>query len=134
MPATTTKRVAPKKKVVNKFVIDCELPAADGFLDVAEFEKFLHDRIKVDGKAGNIQGKIQIAREKSKLNVNAECEFSKRYLKYLTKKFLKAQGLRDWLRVVANNKTSYEVWWRIVYLSCAQIRYYNISNDEQEQE
>lgn len=66
MPAT--KRVGPsKKKTTAKFVIDCELPAADGFLDVAEFEKFLHDRIKVDGKAGNLQGKIQIAREKSKV-------------------------------------------------------------------
>lgn len=32
-----------------------------------------------------------------------------RYLKYLTKKFLKKNQLRDYVRVVANNKVSYEL-------------------------
>ena len=32
-----------------------------------------------------------------------------RYLKYLTKKFLKKNNLRDYIRVVANTKTSYEL-------------------------
>ena len=35
--------------------------------------------------------------------------FCFRYLKYLTKKFLKKNQLRDYIRVVANNKTSYEL-------------------------
>ena len=39
-----------------------------------------------------------------------------RYLKYLTKKYLKKNNLRDWLRVVANSKTSYE------------LRYFNVSS------
>ena len=45
----------------------------------------------------------------SKVYVQAEAPFSKRYLKYLTKKFLKKKQLRDWLRVVANNKSTYEL-------------------------
>ena len=40
-----------------------------------------------------------------------------RYLKYLTKKYLKKNNLRDWLRVVANTKTSYE------------LRYFNVRFD-----
>ena len=45
-----------------------------------------------------------------------------RYLKYLTKKYLKKQQLRDYLHVVANNtmKNTYE------------LRYFNINADEAE--
>lgn len=43
-----------------------------------------------------------------------------RYLKYLTKKYLKKNNLRDWLRVVANTKESYE------------LRYFQINQDEEE--
>ncbi len=48
--------------------------------------------------------------------------FSKRYLKFLTKKYLKKNNLRDWLRVVASAKDSYE------------LRYFQINNDEEEEE
>ena len=42
-----------------------------------------------------------------RIEVVAHQEFSGRYLKYLTKKFLKKQQLRDWLRVVSTNKGEY---------------------------
>ena len=45
-----------------------------------------------------------------------------RYLKYLTKKYLKKNNLRDWLRVVASDKDSYE------------LRYFQINNEEEEDE
>ena len=48
--------------------------------------------------------------------------FSGRYLKYLTKKFLKKQQLRDWLRVVSTSKGVYE------------LRFFNVVNDEGEDE
>jgi large subunit ribosomal protein L22e len=92
-----------------KFSIDCRDPVDDKVLDVASFEKFLHDKIKVNGKAGELGTKITIAREKSKILVNAEAPFSKRYLKYLTKKYLKKEQLRDYLRVVASSKLAFEL-------------------------
>jgi hypothetical protein len=49
-----------------------------------------------------------------RLTVTANIPFSKRYLKYLTKKFLKKNSLRDYLRVVASSKDVYE------------LRFYNI--------
>ena len=45
-----------------------------------------------------------------------------RYLKYLTKKYLKKNNLRDWLRVVASTKDSYE------------LRYFQINNEESDNE
>lgn len=45
-----------------------------------------------------------------------------RYLKYLTKKYLKKNNLRDWLRVVASDKETYE------------LRYFQISQDDEESE
>ena len=110
------------------------MPLQDGLLQAGgeQFEKFLNDKIKVGGKTGNLAGKVsprprpcarggaqvppqvEIKREKSKIYVEAEMPFSKRYLKYLTKKFLKKQGLRDFLHVVASSKNMYD------------LRYFNI--------
>lgn len=52
------------KKQTVKFVIDCFIPVEDRVLDPASFEKFLHDRIKVNGKAGQLGDAITISREK----------------------------------------------------------------------
>ena len=38
------------KKKTQTFVIDCTKPVEDKIMDIASFEKFLLDRIKVDGK------------------------------------------------------------------------------------
>ncbi|EMS45968.1 60S ribosomal protein L22-2 [Triticum urartu] len=47
-----------------------------------------------------------------------------RYLKYLTKKYLKKHNVRDWLRVISSNKD------RSVY----ELRYFNIAENEGEEE
>ena len=39
----------------------------------------MNERIKVDGKTGRLAGKIAIARDGAKINVNTEIKFSKRY-------------------------------------------------------
>jgi large subunit ribosomal protein L22e len=79
-----------------KFTVDCKVPVADSVLDPANFEKFLHDRIKVNGKAGDLGEVVTISREGAKLVVTAQLPFSKRYLKYLTKKYLKKQSCAWW--------------------------------------
>eukprot|EP01036_Dinobryon_divergens_P033088 gene33088-42802_t len=109
MPAAAkpTKRVG--KKSTAKFVIDCWQPVEDKVLDPSAFEKFLSDRIKVNGKAGKLDGKVSISRDKAKIVLNVELPFSKRYLKYLTKKYLKKQQLRDFLHVIATSKGTYEL-------------------------
>merc|ERR1712113_1280046 len=116
------KKVAQKgKKQMLKFTVDCQQPSDDNIIEAKELEKFLQNRIKVEGKTGNLGEKVTVARDKAKINVTAEAPFSKRYLKYLSKKYLKAQQLRGFLRVVAPNKISYE------------LRYFNINEDNDEE-
>jgi len=52
------------------------------------------------------------------LTVQANIPFSKRYLKYLTKKYLKKSGTRDWLRIIASSKDNYLLqFYNIAYVS-----------------
>lgn len=88
---------------------------------MAQFEKYLHDHIKIKGKTGQLaQSNVVLTRDRTKLTVAspAEIDFSKRQLKYLSKRYLKKQQLKDFLRVVAASKNSYEM------------RYYNITAGE----
>ena len=121
--ASTTKpvvgkggKIAPK----HKFIIDYARPVSDQIFDTAAFEKFLHDHIKVDGKEGNLGDKVKITKsmpvslcrrieradfgwhyaDDQRLVLTSQIPFSKRYLKYLTKKFLKKSTLRDFIRYV----------------------------------
>ncbi|EKX39684.1 large subunit ribosomal protein L22e, cytoplasmic [Guillardia theta CCMP2712] len=109
---------ASKKKQGHKFVIDCTTAETDSILDTSQFEKYLKEKIKVDGKAGNLGDTVAISRDKSKIVVTAEGLFSKRYLKYLSKKFLKKLQMRDFLRIVSTNKSTYE------------LKYYNIQEND----
>ena len=55
MVAPTKKPAAPAgkgKKKSQTFVIDCTKPVEDKIMDIASFEKFLLDKIKVNGKTG----------------------------------------------------------------------------------
>ncbi|GAB5368130.1 hypothetical protein AAMO2058_001291700 [Amorphochlora amoebiformis] len=88
------------------------------------FTKYLHDRIKVKGKTGNLGDDVKIDNtSESSVEVVAKAPFSKRYLKYLTKRFLKGQSLRDYIRVIASNtqKNAYE------------LKYFNVHNEEEEE-
>ena len=104
-----------------KYTINCAQPVSDKIFDISAFEKFLHDRIKVEGRTGNLGDAVSISQVGGdKIEVVAHIEFSGRYLKYLTKKFLKKQQLRDWLRVVSTSKGVYE------------LRFFNIMQDQEE--
>ncbi|GAA5880900.1 hypothetical protein JCM8547_007990 [Rhodosporidiobolus lusitaniae] len=113
-----------KKSVVktapHKFVIDYSGPANDKIFDAAAYEKFLVDHIKVEGKTGQLGEDVKLQREAAgKLSVTSTIPFSKRYLKYLTKKFLKKHQMREWLRVVATSKDTYT------------LKFYNLSFDQE---
>jgi len=113
-----------KKKGGTKFIIDCTLPAEDQLFNSSDFEKFLKERIKINGKTGNLSGALTLERgdKQSKIVVNANVAFSKRYLKYLTKKYLKKNLLRDTLRVISTSRDGYE------------LRYFQIGNEADEDE
>ncbi|KAB0405193.1 hypothetical protein E2I00_012426 [Balaenoptera physalus] len=125
------KKDTKPKKSTWTFNLDLTHPVEDGSFDSGNFgtfpseyigfsslEQFLWGRVKVNGKTGNLGNVVHIERFRNKITVVSEKQFSKRYLNYLTKKYLKKNNLRDWLRVVASDKETYE------------LRYFQISQDE----
>eukprot|EP00918_Siedleckia_nematoides_P061942 GHVU01135140.1.p1 GENE.GHVU01135140.1~~GHVU01135140.1.p1 ORF type:complete len:153 (-),score=38.52 GHVU01135140.1:89-523(-) len=121
-PKGKGKSKGKKRKAMLKFHIECKYPVEDGIMDVKTFDKFLHERIKVNKKLNNLKDINIELTNKSRLTVNSDIPFSKRYLKYLTKKYLKKHNLRDWLRVVSSAKDTYE------------LRYFQINNEEDEED
>ncbi|KAK7207875.1 ribosomal protein L22e [Myxozyma melibiosi] len=117
-PAKSSKKAS---KTASKYVVDFSNAAT--IFDKEGFVTFLNNKIKVDGRTGNLGDLISVEKEgDSKVAVVAHTEFSGRYLKYLTKKYLKKTNVRDWLRVVSVSKGVYE------------LRYFNVvvSDDEDE--
>lgn len=128
-----TKAAAPKavKKIVagkkggkkNKklrFEIDCTVPTTDGVMDSSSFEKFLAEHIKVNGKIGNLADQVMVRRHENKIMVTSRVPMSKRYVKYLSKKYLKKKNLKDFMRLVATSKSGFA------------IKYYNINQGDTE--
>ena len=98
------------KLIYEQYVINATQPTSDRIFDPSAFATFLQQRIKVDGRTGNLGDTINVSNlGDGKIEVVAHQEFSGRYLKYLTKKFLKKQQLRDWLRVVSTSKGEYSL-------------------------
>lgn len=97
-----------KSKTTTTFTIDCTKPVEDKIMDIAQFEKFLLDRIKVDGKtgvqnqclpetvnctyslylkpsrcvAGVLGDSVKITKDKTKLSVSTDVPMSKRCAHY----------------------------------------------------
>ena len=117
MPAKSKK--AAKKSTLT-FGIDCTHPVEDGIMKAEELKEFLQRRIKIEGKLNNLEDQVTLKAEKNKVQIVSDVHLSKRYMKYLTKKYLKKNNLRDWLRVVASSQTEYE------------LRYFQINQDDDE--
>merc|ERR1719473_402668 len=120
----TQKGKTPTKKSMSKFYVECKQPVEDNIMDVAQLEKYFQDRIKVNGKTGNMGEVVKVSKEKQKVlvSVSSDITFSKRYLKYLTKKYLKKQNLRDFLHVIAPKKDTYE------------LKYFNINSNNDDED
>ena len=120
--ATKAVSAQEKKSASHNFAIDCSKPVEDKVFVTSTFAQYLRERIKVDGKLGKLGEQIKIAEDGARVSVNTTVPFSKRYLKYLTKKYLKKHSLREFLYVIAKDKKTYE------------IKYFNIQQEEADQE
>ena len=100
---------AKGKKTVKKLLINCSQPLEDNVIVLSDFADYLKQNIKVEGKKGNLGSAVAVTKDKNNVVVDASIPFSKRYLKYCTKKYLKKQQMREYLRVVATSKNAYEL-------------------------
>ena len=106
------------KKTTVKLIIDCKLPIEDNVIVLSDFADYLKQSIKVEGKKGALGSSVAVSTDKASIVVEPKITFSKRYLKYLTKKYLKKQDLKEYLRVIATKKNTYE------------LQYFKIQNEE----
>eukprot|EP00835_Amoeboradix_gromovi_P004004 NODE_289_length_11662_cov_0.555133.p5 type:complete len:194 gc:universal NODE_289_length_11662_cov_0.555133:10624-11205(+) len=133
-----SRAMAPRlRKQLNQYFIDASLPSADKVFDIKQFEKYLHDHIKLEGKTNNLGELVKITLNKNRLVIDAtnftplytnpkqqksgsspKFSISKKALKYYTKKFLKKSNLRDHLRVVSEGKNGFV------------LKYYNVDQAE----
>ncbi|KAK4556952.1 Ribosomal L22e protein [Recurvomyces mirabilis] len=128
-PATKTGTTGAKgvgkkgQKTTQKYIINAKQPTDDRIFDPSAFATFLQQRIKVDNRTGNLGDTITVNNlGDGRIEIVSHQEFSGRYLKYLTKKFLKKQQLRDWLRVVSTSKGEYS------------LKFFNVVGDDNEEE
>lgn len=119
MPSKTHSRTRPTKLTKDNktisFIVDLKQPIEDGIIDISDYENYIKTNLKVNGKKGT--DNIEITHKDTRLTFATKVIFSKRYIKYLTKRYLKKQELRDFLRVVATDKNTYS------------IKFFNINED-----
>lgn len=80
------------------------------------------EHIKVDGHLSNLGDDISVSAEGTKVIVVSNIKFSGKYLKYLTKRYLKKNQIRDWIRFVSVKQNQY------------QLQFYSVADDEEEEE
>ncbi|OWB83492.1 hypothetical protein B5S33_g2122 [[Candida] boidinii] len=109
-------------KAAKKFTVDCSGPTENGVFDPSAYVKYLVEHIKVDGHIGNLGKDITVSEEGSKVVVVSTTKFSGKYLKYLSKRYLKKNQVRDWIRFVSVKQNEY------------QLQFYSVAVDEEEEE
>ena len=109
MPSKTHSKVRqnPIKEKAISYYVDLKQPIEDGVFDIMDFENHLKESLKLNGKKG-LQD-VEISSKDTRLTISTKIIFSKRYIKYLAKKYLKKQDLRDYLRVIATDKNTYTI-------------------------
>ena len=106
-----------KQTTYKKYSVDFSNPLENKLLTLESVLKFLQNNMKLNGPKGKFGKTILIntdeKREKSKtsivISVDSSIKFSKRYIRYLVKKFLKKEGVAKYLTLTATSPSAYMV-------------------------
>ena len=106
-----------KQKIYKKYTIDFSGPVENNLLTLESALKYLQSNMKLNGLKGKLGDSIKISStektDKAKntlvISVDNSLEFSKKYLKYLVKKFLKREGIGKFLTVSSTSLNAYSV-------------------------
>ena len=113
-----TQKVTKKKdKHYRKFHVDLNQAVSNNLLSVEAAVKYLKQNIKVNGLKNKLGDSVQVdstdKKDKQKnsivVSVDNTMKFSKRYVKYLIKKFLKRENISLYLRVISSGSSGYLV-------------------------
>ena len=108
------------KATYKVFNVDFNSPFSNNLLTLEGAQKYLATNFKVNGlklKADDKNAKIKVAmtdkKDKRKntivISVDNKLQFSKRYIKYLVKKYLRREGIARFLTVSATAPHAYTV-------------------------
>ncbi len=92
-----------------KFVVDLTVPKDGDLVIPSKFITFLQNNIKLNGVQGNLGDDLTVTEDRAKVTVTTKKRIPKRYLKYLTKKYFKKNGILEYFRVLATSKNTYSV-------------------------
>ena len=101
-----------KTKTYKKYTIDFSAPISNNLLTLESVSKYLELNMKLNGLKGKIGDSIKInISDKNNITIQVEStlEFSKKYIKYLTKKYLKKEGIEKFMTINANSPSGYIV-------------------------
>ena len=115
-PKKEEKKVIEKKeKSYKKYTVDFSSPVDNKLLSLEAASKYLNSNMKVNGLKGKLGDSIKISTTDSKskntlvIQVDSQMKFSKRYIRYLVKKFLKREGIVKYLTVASSSPNAYTV-------------------------
>ena len=101
-----------KQKTYKKYTIDLTTPISHNLLTLESVSKYFELNMKLNGLKGNLGDSIKInITDKNNIMIQVEStiEFSKKYIKYLTKKYLKKEGIDKFMTINANSPNGYIV-------------------------
>lgn len=106
-----------KQATYKKYTVDFSNPLENKLLTLESVLKYLQANMKLNGLKGKLGKSILInadeKKEKSKstvvISVDSSIKFSKRYIRYLVKKFLKKEGVSKYLTLSATSPSAYSV-------------------------
>ena len=115
--ADQNKTIKKKEKSYKKYYVDFNSAVSNKLVSLEAAIKYLESNIKVNGIKKKLSDSVLInsANDKEKkkntilVQADTKMKFSKRYIKYLVKKFLKRENIASYLRVIAQGSSSYIV-------------------------
>ena len=104
------------KRNYKHYYLDLNGPVQNNLITLESAAKYLSQNIKVKGLKNHLEDLIKIhpiKNDKVKntvlIYVDSNTKFSKRYIRYLTKKFLKKEGIARYLVVASTAPNTYTV-------------------------
>ena len=106
-----------KQKIYKKYTVDFNSPVDNNLLTLESALKYMQSNMKINGLKGKLGDTIKISitgkKDKTKntliVSVDSQLQFSKRYIRYLVKKFLKREGIARFLTVSSTSPNAYTV-------------------------
>jgi len=106
-----------KERTYKKYTVDFNSPVENKLLSLEAAAKYLTSNIKVGGLKGKLGESVKVLTDSKnnkvknsvQVQVDNKLKFSKRYIRYLVKKFLKREGIVKYLTVASTAPNAYTV-------------------------